>query len=333
MKMSRKFLVMLLTVCWLLAGCGGNGTGSSVLAGTSQTNIGPGTGKMESVSVKPGSNPGSAAAASAPLKPGKLTIKILDVGHGDCILLQGGGKTVLIDTGDAEANGTVLKKLQENKVTFIDALVISHYHGDHSGGLLTVLKNFGVGRIYDAGVVNEYSSFVQKMFQEYADGRWAHTQLRQRQRLILGDGYYFSVLSPGDKLLPKGKKDYGHYLNNNSLVLKLHYGKFQMLFTGDMEAAAEYQVMGNYPKADLHVDVLKVAHHGSRTSSTWDWLNTVKPTWGVISCGGDPVKYKHPDAKVLSTYNYLGIKVVTTKQNGDLLITTDGTSYDVHGSK
>lgn len=335
MKTSCKILVLLLTVCCLLAGCGG-GSGSSALAqlaGTSSTTSGPGTGKPEALPVKEGSTPGSVAAASAPLKTGQLTIKLLDVGHGDCILLQGDGKTVLIDTGDAGANGIILEKLRENKVTFIDALIISHYHGDHSGGLLTVLRNFGVGRIYDAGVVNDYSNFVKNMFQEYANGRWTHTQLRRGQRLTLGDGYYFSVLSPGETLLPKGQKEYGHYLNNNSLVLKLHYGKFQMLFTGDMEAAAEYQVMGNYPREDLHVDVLKVAHHGSRTSSTWNWLNTVKPTWGVISCGGDPVKFKHPDPKVLSTYDYLGIKVVTTKQNGDLLITTDGTSYDVHGSK
>jgi competence protein ComEC len=335
MKTSGKILVLLLTICCLLAGCGG-GSGSSALAlpaGTSSTSSGLGTGSSEPPAGKAGSNPGSAAAAPAPFKPGKLTIKLLDVGHGDCILLQGDGKTVLIDTGDAAANDTVLEKLRENKVTFIDALIITHYHGDHSGGLLTVLRNFGVGRIYDAGVVNDYSNFVKNMFQEYTEGRWTHTQLRRGQRLTIGDGYYFSVLSPGDQLLPKGKKEYGHYLNNNSLVLKLHYGKFQMLFTGDMEAAAEYQVMGNYPKADLHVDVLKVAHHGSRTSSTWDWLNTVKPTWGVISCGGDPVKFKHPDPKVLSTYNYLGIKVVTTKQNGDLLITTDGNGYDVHGSK
>ena len=77
--MSRKFLVMLLTVCWLLAGCGGNGTGSSVLAGTSQTNIGPGTGKMESVSVKPGSNPGSAAAPTAGLHFSKHLMKRLEI--------------------------------------------------------------------------------------------------------------------------------------------------------------------------------------------------------------------------------------------------------------
>ena len=333
MKRLSKFLLVLLTLCCLCAGCGSSGGNSDGAAGTV---AGPGTGKSQSQTTTApiqGSTPGSAAAAEAPAMPGQLTIKLLDVGHGDCILLQGDGKTVLIDTGDAPANEIVLQKLRENKVHFIDALIISHYHGDHSGGLLTVLRNFGVGRIYDAGVVNDYSNFVKKMFQEYADGRWNRTVLRRGQRLTLKDGFYFSVLSPGSQLLPKGKKEYGHYLNNNSLVLKLHYGKFQMLFTGDMEAAAEYQVMGNYPAADLHVDVLKVAHHGSRTSSTWNWLNTVKPTWGVISCGGDPVKFKHPDPKVLSTYDYLGIKVVTTKQNGDLIITTDGNSYNVHGSK
>lgn len=338
MKRLCKFLIVVLALSCLLAGCGSSKGTSSILAqlaGTTATNVGPDTGtrSQPTVPAQQGSTPGSVAAAEVPVMPGQLTIKLLDVGHGDCILLQGDGKTVLIDTGDASANDTMLQKLRENKVHFIDALIITHYHSDHNGGLLTVLRNFGVGCIYDAGVVNDYSNFVKNMFQEYAEGRWNRTILRRGQRLTLKDGFYFSVLSPGSQLLPKGKKEYGHYLNNNSLVLKLHYGKFQMLFTGDMEAAAEYQVMGNYPAADLHVDVLKVAHHGSKTSSTWNWLNTVKPTWGVISCGGDPEKFKHPDPKVLSTYQYLGIKVVTTKQNGDLIITTDGKTYNVHGSK
>lgn len=321
----KKYLILVLALvcaCFVFLGCA-----DQQVEGPVATKPAP-----ESSSVT-GKDPGSAAAATKDIIPGKqLTIKLLDVEHGDCILLQGDGKTILIDTGDTAHNGTVLQKLRANNVKHIDALIISHYHTDHNGGFMTVVRNFSVGRIYDAGVVNPHSQFVKNLFAEYAAGKWAHTQLRRGQVLQMADGFYFEVLSPGEQLLPNNK-GIDHYLNNNSLVLKLHYGKFSMMFTGDMEANAEYQVMANYKPADLHVDVLKVAHHGSRTSSTWNWLKTVRPTWGVISCGGDPVKYNHPHPKVLSTYEYLGIKVVTTKQNGDLIITTDGNTYDVHGSR
>lgn len=318
MRKISKFLLFLAMLCLILSGC------SKLAAGQGNTN----SSRVQTGTVQKNAD----TVNNVPL--GKfLTIKLLDVGHGDSILLQGDGKTVLIDTGDTGANDIILRKLHENNVKSIDALIITHYHSDHSGGLSTVLRNFKVSHVYDAGVVNKQSQFVQKIFQDYEEGRWVHTQLRRGDKIVFNDNFYFVVLSPGKELLPKGKKDYGHYLNNNSLVLKMHYNNFQMLFTGDMEAAAEYQVMRGYPAKDLHVDVLKVAHHGSKTSSTWDWLNTVKPTWGVISCGGDPTKYQHPDPKILSTYQYLGIKVVTTKQNGDLVITTDGKNYNVKGTK
>lgn len=307
-----KFLGILWLLCSLMTGC------AAAPAATAASEAKPpAVGKTQT-------------AAPPAVPTGTLRIKLLDVGHGDCILIQGEGKNILIDTADPEHNQTVLQKLRASGVKNLDALIISHYHSDHNGGMRTVLNNFHPAMIYDAGVVNPESQFVKKLFADYAAGRVQHTQLRRGQELRFGDGFYFQVLSPGTTLF-RNKNGLGHYLNNNSLVLLLHYGRFTMMFTGDMEAAAEHRALDTLGAAKLHAEVLKVAHHGSRTSSTWDWLRAVKPTWGVISCGGDPQKYQHPNSKVVSTYEYLGIKLLTTKQNGDITITSDGKTYQVKG--
>ncbi len=308
-----KLIGVICLLCSLLTGCAAGAAGTE-------------TKKTETSAQK------TAAAAETVLPQGTLRIKLLDVGHGDCILIQGEGKTILIDTGDPQHNQTVVQKLRASGVKKLDALIISHYHSDHNGGMRTVLNNFHPAMIYDAGVVNQQSKFVKNIFADYAAGRLKHTQLRRRQELKFSDGFYFQVISPGTSVF-RNKKGSGHYLNNNSLVLLLHFGKFTMMFTGDMEAEAEHQALDTLGAAQLHADVLKTAHHGSRTSSTWDWLRAVKPTWAVISCGGDPQKYQHPNSKVVSTYEHLGIKIMTTKQNGDITITSDGKTYQVQGKR
>lgn len=116
-------------------------------------------------------------------------------------------------------------------------------------------------------------------------------------------------------------------MNNTSLVLMLHYGSFKMLLTGDAEAPVEDALQQKYGTA-LQADVLKVGHHGSKTSSIWKFTEKVKPKYALISCGDFSI-YKHPNKNVVGSLTHLGAKVLTTHDHGTLTVTTDGKSFDV----
>ena len=116
-------------------------------------------------------------------------------------------------------------------------------------------------------------------------------------------------------------------MNNTSLVLMLHYGSFKMLQTGDAEAPVEDALQQKYGTA-LQADVLKVGHHGSKTSSYWPFISKVKPKYALISCGDFSI-YKHPNKNVVGSLTHLGAKELTTHDHGTLTVTPDGKSFDV----
>ncbi len=120
-------------------------------------------------------------------------------------------------------------------------------------------------------------------------------------------------------------------MNNGSLVFKLHYGDFTMLFTGDIENPTEAAIAARYG-SKLKADVLKVAHHGSRTSSNYRFISQVKPAYALISCG-DFAQYHHPNKNVVGALEHLGAKVYTTNKNGDLTVTLQDGGYTVNNEK
>lgn len=248
---------------------------------------------------------------------GKLTISMLAIGHGDTILLQDGHQNVLIDTGHADNKQLVLEKLKALNVKKINTIIITHHHADHLGNVFAVAKNFKVEEIHDNGLVKLENSTSRKLAKALQEGEYRNKRLQAGDRLTLGDNYYLDILSPGDFLT----KEQREHLNNNSIVMKLHYKDFTMLLAADIEASTEASLVQKYGNA-LQADVLKVPHHGIKTSSTEEFIKTVQPKYALITCN-DP-SHEHPNKSIAKRYKKLGIKIYSNREQGDCVLVTDG---------
>ncbi len=271
------------------------------------------------------SSKNGANSGNQPMKDAPLIVKVLDVGQGDAILLRGNGQVVLIDIGDVPTRDKLVAYLKAEGITTIDKLVITHPHADHLGGFAALADQFTIKQIYDSGqttttaLYRQYLSAVQKKipFSVVADG----------EQIDLGAGILLKVLAPGKPLLTGTDSD----LNNNSIVLRLTFGKFSMLFAGDAEQPEEEQILRKYSR-EIKSTVLKSGHHGSRTSSSQPFLDAVAPEAAVI-CAGMNNDYHHPHPSTLKKYEKQKIAVFRTDLNGTVTIASNGETYSVNKEK
>lgn len=262
---------------------------------------------------------------------GRLRISVLDVGQADAILLQDGKRNIMVDVGndvkDKVGNSggkqALIKALDKAGVNRIKTVFVTHHHRDHMGNIMYVRGKYGVSNIYDSGYVNNGYKASVALNSDLRAGRYNGQALKAGDKITIDKNYYIEVLAPGDFLSKKDLKN----MNNTSLVLMLHYGSFKMLLTGDAEAPVEDALQQKYGTA-LQADVLKVGHHGSKTSSYWPFISKVKPKYALISCGDFSI-YKHPNKNVVGSLTHLGAKVLTTHDHGTLTVITDGKSFDV----
>lgn len=262
---------------------------------------------------------------------GRLRISVLDVGQADAILLQDGKRNIMIDVGndvkdkvgDSGGRQALIKALDKAGVNRIKTVFVTHHHRDHMGNIMYVRGKYGVSNIYDSGYVNSGYKASVALDRDLRAGRYNGQALKAGDKITIDKNYYIEVLAPGAFLSKKDLKN----MNNTSLVLMLHYGSFKMLLTGDAEAPVEDALQQKYGTA-LQADVLKVGHHGSKTSSYWPFISKVKPKYALISCGDFSI-YKHPNKNVVGSLTHLGAKVLTTHDHGTLTVTTDGKSFDV----
>ncbi len=262
---------------------------------------------------------------------GRLRISVLDVGQADAILLQDGKRNIMVDVGndvkdkvgDSGGKQALIKALDKAGVNRIKTVFVTHHHRDHMGNIMYVRGKYGVSNIYDSGYVNNGYKASVAMNSDLRAGRYNGQALKAGDKITIDKNYYIEVLAPGDFLSKKDLKN----MNNTSLVLMLHYGSFKMLLTGDAEAPVEDALQQKYGTA-LQADVLKVGHHGSKTSSYWPFISKVKPKYALISCGDFSI-YKHPNKNVVGSLTHLGAKVLTTHDHGTLTVITDGKSFDV----
>ena len=262
---------------------------------------------------------------------GRLRISVLDVGQADAILLQDGKRNIMVDVGndvkdkvgDSGGRQALIKALDKAGVNRIKTVFVTHHHRDHMGNIMYVRGKYGVSNIYDSGYVNNGYKASVALNSDLRAGRYNGQALKAGDKITIDKNYYIEVLAPGDFLSKKVLKN----MNNTSLVLMLHYGSFKMLLTGDAEAPVEDALQQKYGTA-LQADVLKVGHHGSKTSSYWPFISKVKPKYALISCGDFSI-YKHPNKNVVGSLTHLGAKVLTTHDHGTLTVTTDGKSFDV----
>ena len=291
--------------------------------------------QLAKASAQPsGTGLGTSSKSVTALPEGKLRITMLDVGQGDAILLEDGQRKVMIDVGDNKKDKlgyggrTALKMalgkagVREN-VDKINTVIITHHHGDHLGNVQWLAGKYKVSNIYDNAMPNEKNAVSNWLNKELRAGHYHNRVLKAGDRVELGKGYYFDVLAPGDFLSKKDKERF----NNTSIVMMLHYGQFKMLFTGDAEAPVEDYLQQKYG-SQLKADVLKVGHHGSKTSSIYKFISKVRPKYALISCGNKQI-YNHPHKNVVGSLEHLGAKVLTTYEHGNLTVTTDGKGFEV----
>lgn len=248
--------------------------------------------------------------------PDTLQVHFMDVGQGDSILIQTpDGATALIDGG--YDNGLALAYLQQQGIQRLDAVIASHPHADHIGGLIEVMQAIPVDGMWTSGA-SHTTSYYERFLDTVDRQRIPYFEVGQGDTIPLGD-LSLEVLH--------AQRRSGN-LNNTSLVLRLQYGQMVFLFTGDAEAPAERQMLQTVPD-HLSATVLKVGHHGSATSSTPLFLAVVQPQIAVYSAGRRNA-YGHPHRQTLDNLAAISATVYGTAMHGTVVAETDGISLQVH---
>lgn len=263
------------------------------------------------------------AKTSASAKGGsQLIVRMLDIGQGDAFLLEKDGKFVMIDTGDIEHRDQIVALLHKYKVKEISKIIITHPHADHLGGMNAIFKNFKVDAIYDDGMPAGTGSY-KNYLKQIKEKKIPYHVLKAGDEVDFFDGVKFNVLGPVKVIKDqKGNSDF----NNNSIVGRLTYGSFSMMFTGDAEQEEEKTILGK--GGTLKSDVLKVGHHGSRTSTSPAFLKAVSPKNAFISCGQGN-DYGHPHKVTIDKLEKAKVQIYRTDRNGTVTLTSDGSSYRI----
>lgn len=249
--------------------------------------------------------------------PRLLEVVFFDVGQGDAIFIETPqGQQILIDGGPSAAILEKLVKVMPFWDRTIEVVILTHPEKDHLSGLIEVLKKYQVKNIFWTGVVRqtaEYREWLKTLEREGAKIFIAGAG----QKIRLAPDVQIQILYPLESLAGQEFKD----SNNTSIVTRLDFGENSFLFTGDVSKSVEKELIQN--NANIDVDVLKAGHHGSKTSSSEDFVKIVSPRIAVISSGSSN-SYGHPHQEVLDILAKYGITVLRTDLQGDIKITSDG---------
>lgn len=243
----------------------------------------------------------------------KLEVDYIDVGQADSILVSNKNETMLIDAGNNENGQDVVKFIKERGISKINYLIGTHPHADHIGGLDDVINS-------DLEIDNVYMPKIQtntKTFEDVLDA------LKNKNLKVTAPkkGDIFTIGDANCEVMTDSILDKEN-LNLCSIVIKLQFGENSFLFMGDAETENEKTI--NWPK----VDVLKVGHHGSNSSSSLNFLDQVKPEYAIIMAGKDN-SYGLPKQKILDRLNKIGSKIYRTDELGTITIISDGKTIEV----
>lgn len=252
---------------------------------------------------------------------GELTVAFLDVGQGDAIYIEApNGNQILIDGGPS--GSSVLRALGRVVPFYdhsIDLVLATHPDQDHVGGLPAVLERMKVGGVITTENISDtavYKEFEKMIFEKHS----RHILARTGEKIILDDGVVLEILFPTQSAR-------GWESNRGSIVARLSYGAESFLFTGDSPLEIEKYLVGKDGGA-MHSTVLKLGHHGSKTSSAREFLSAVDPDYAVISAGLNN-KFGHPHKEVLDLLAQLKIPSISTIDHGTIVFKTDGTDLVV----
>lgn len=294
----RLALAVLLTAALTLTGCSGGGKASS--QGTSE---------------QPSSSQSQSQESEAPAGAGSADAQLhfIDVGQGLSVLIESDGHFLLFDGGDRKTSSLVVSYLKEQGVETLDYVIASHYDADHLNGVVGALNAFQVSQVLapdyetDTKVFQSFQSAIEK-------NRIPLSHPAPGDSFTLGNAS-FTVLAPQDKSYQNA--------NDYSVAIRLTAGDVSFLITGDAEVESEAEMVKS--GLPLESTVYVAGHHGSASSSSWDFLQKAVPEYVVISCGAGN-SYGHPHAETMEKLQSMEIPVFRTDKQGTVTVSTDGTS-------
>lgn len=251
--------------------------------------------------------------------PRDLKINFVDVGQGDStFIITPKNETILIDGGGSNTGSfdvgenTLLPYVLDKGYNKIDFMIISHFDSDHVGGLLTILEEIKVEKVL-IGKQEEQSENYKRFLNIVKEKNIPVIVGKRGDKINIEKDLYLDILFPESEQIEE------NMINNNSLVFNMHYNNFSMLFTGDIEEIAEKRIIEITNKSRLKADIIKIPHHGSKTSSTRELLEIVLPKIALIGVGKDNL-FGHPSSETIDKLDELEIKTYRTDINGEIMI-------------
>jgi competence protein ComEC len=246
-----------------------------------------------------------------------LSIHYIDVGQADSILIKNKEHSMLIDAGNNADGPLLVDYLKEQNITKIDYVVGTHPHEDHIGGLDDIINNFEIQEVYLPEVMT-----TTKTFEDVLDS----IENNNLEITIPTIGDIFKIGEMNFEVIYTGtdEKD----LNASSIVLKMTFGNHSYLFTGDTTEEVEKTFLDK----NINIDILKVAHHGSKYSTCNEFLKKATPTYAIISVGEDN-SYNHPELETLTRLKQYTKNIYMTKDLGTIILNSDGTNINITNIK
>lgn len=242
-----------------------------------------------------------------------LDITYLDVGQADSILIQNKGHNMLIDAGNNEDGPLLVQYFKEQNITKFDYLITTHPHEDHIGGMDDIINNFDIEKIYMPDVTTTTKTFLD-VLEAIEKKNMTYDVPNINQNFTLGNTLFQVIYTGNDK----------KNLNNSSIILKATFKNTSYLFTGDATSEVEKKILSK----DIKATVLKVGHHGSKYSTTTDFLNKVNPKYAIISVGKNN-SYNHPNQVTINKLEKKNIEIHRTDQEGSIFLKSDGKTINI----